>query len=120
MKVWCLSILARCQVTTPSVVVSLHSGRYRGVHFEQTWTCGLLGQWLTNRAPTGKEVASGRLLLEQFLAMYPEATPVAVGRVSQGLLGQMGIAAPAVRHPSMGGASQFREQFAVLAGRPAQ
>lgn len=73
------------------------------------------GQWLTNRAPTGKEVASGRPLLEQFLAMYPEATPVAVGRVSQGLLGQMGIAAPAVRHPSMGGASQFREQFAGLA-----
>ena len=75
------------------------------------------GQWLTNRAPTGKEVAGGRPLLEQFLEMYPEATPVAVGRVSQGLLGQMGVTAPAVRHPSMGGASQFREQFAALAGQ---
>jgi len=73
------------------------------------------GDWLTNRKPTRSEVASGRALLEQFIAMYDQASVVAVGRVSQGLLGELGIQAPDVRHPSMGGASKFREEFAELA-----
>jgi uracil-DNA glycosylase len=74
------------------------------------------GEWLTNRTPTRAEVASGRALLEQFVAMYDQASVVAVGRVSQGLLGELGIQAQAVRHPSMGGAAQFRAQFAAIAG----
>jgi uracil-DNA glycosylase len=74
------------------------------------------GAWLTNRAPTRAEVASGRALLEQFVALYAQAAVVAVGRVSQGLLGELGIHAQDVRHPSMGGATKFREQFAAIAG----
>ena len=73
------------------------------------------GEPLSNRAPTRGEVASGRALLEQFRDVFADAEVVAVGKVAQGLLTELSIEARSVRHPSMGGAAQFREQFAVIA-----
>lgn len=74
-----------------------------------------VGEPLSNRTPTRGEVDSGRALLEQFRDVFADAQVVAVGRVAQGLLAELGIDARGVRHPSMGGASQFKEQFAALA-----
>ena len=75
------------------------------------------GLWLTNRKPTPQELQLGRPLLEQFLAMFPGAKTVAIGRVSEEILGDMGInVAAQVRHPANGGAKLFREGVAGLLG----
>lgn len=67
------------------------------------------GAWLTNRKPTAVELRAGRPLLEQFLSMFPGAKTVAIGRVSQDILGDMGVkVAGQVRHPAYGGAEEFR------------
>lgn len=71
--------------------------------------------WLTNRKPTPQELKVGRPLLEQFLDMFPGARTVAIGRVSEGILTDMGIQVAAqVRHPANGGANAFRDGVASL------
>lgn len=71
--------------------------------------------WLTNRKPTSQELKLGRPLLEQFLDMFPGARTVAIGRVSEEILGDMGITVAAqVRHPANGGATEFREGVGQL------
>ena len=73
------------------------------------------GAWLTNRKPTPLELKLGRPLLEQFLDMFPCARTVAIGRVSEDILADMGIQVAAqVRHPANGGATAFREGVARL------
>lgn len=73
------------------------------------------GAWLTNRKPTKQELALGRPLLERFLGMFPGARTVAVGRVSEELLADIGVKVSAqVRHPAFGGATEFREGVAKL------
>lgn len=69
---------------------------------------------LSNRTPAPSEVASYRHVLPQMLALFPEARPVAVGRVAQRLLTELGVTAPAVRHPANGGARLFRDQVRTL------
>ncbi|MDR2215840.1 MAG: uracil-DNA glycosylase [Nevskiaceae bacterium] len=65
----------------------------------------------TNRTPTPAERAAGLPLLSAALALFPEAQVLAVGRQAQFALEQLGVAATALRHPSMGGATQFRQQL---------
>jgi hypothetical protein len=73
------------------------------------------GDWLTNRKPTPQELKFGRPLLEQFLDMFPGARMVAIGRVSEDILGDMGIQVAAqVRHPANGGANAFRDGVSRL------
>ena len=68
---------------------------------------------LSNRPPTPAERAAGlgvlRYLLEHLL---PAAQPVAVGRVAQAALAELGYhAVPCLRHPAHGGARLFAEGF---------
>lgn len=74
--------------------------------------------WLTNRKPTPAELRLGTPLLEQFLAMFPNAKTIAVGNVSEGVLGGLGVnIAGKVRHPANGGAAKFRQGVAELLRR---
>lgn len=71
--------------------------------------------WLTNRKPTPAELRLGKPLLELFLAMFPNAKTIAVGDVSEGVLGNLGVTIEGkVRHPAYGGATEFREEVAEL------
>lgn len=68
------------------------------------------GSPLSNRTPTDQDLAYGLIFLEQFLALYPGARVVAVGKkalINLQFLGHKEVAC--VRHPSMGGARAFRE-----------
>lgn len=73
---------------------------------------------LSNRTPSEKELAAGRPLLEQLLALYPQAALVAVGRKAAGSLRKLGLTPDAeLRHPAMGGATEFRAGLLDLAAR---
>lgn len=73
------------------------------------------GAWLTNRKPTPAELRLGKPLLEQFLAMFPNAKTIAVGDVSERVLGTLGVTITGkVRHPANGGTAKFREGVAEL------
>jgi hypothetical protein len=72
------------------------------------------GEPLSNRRPTRPEVEAGLDLLPSFLACFPDATPVAIGRIAEEGLGRIGITARYVRHPSMGGKKAFLEGVAGL------
>ncbi len=72
------------------------------------------GQPLTNRAPSATELQSTKELLQHFLGLFPQGQVVAVGRVAQKTLAGLGVAAPCVRHPAMGGATQFRQEVQAL------
>jgi hypothetical protein len=66
--------------------------------------------WLTNRKPSAAELDDARYLLEMFLELFPEVSVVPVGRVSEAILGTLGVACAAyVRHPANGGASAFTQ-----------
>ncbi|MBL8481912.1 MAG: uracil-DNA glycosylase [Rhodocyclaceae bacterium] len=73
------------------------------------------GQVLSNRTPTRAETRALQPLLEDFLALFPGRPVLALGRVCQGSLAAMGVQAAPARHPSYGGAPEFRA--AVLALR---
>lgn len=72
------------------------------------------GDTLTNRAPAREELAAAAHVLPQMIELLPGAQVLAVGRVAEGALARLGVAAPAVRHPAMGGADRFREQMKPL------
>lgn len=67
----------------------------------------------TNRAPSPSELLIGQKALHIFLGGFsPSARIVAVGRKAEKTLKQMpGIRFRAIRHPSQGGASEFRRQL---------
>lgn len=67
------------------------------------------GTPMSNRAPTRHELAGGKSVLMSVLDHFKGARIVAVGQVSAKLLVKLGHPAHAlVRHPSMGGARDFR------------
>jgi hypothetical protein len=66
---------------------------------------------MTNRTPTAHEVAILSPLLYDFLALFSQIKVVALGKIAHTALTRMGIESTAVRHPSMGGANQFRQQL---------
>lgn len=67
------------------------------------------GTFRANRRPTSAEIRGGMPFLEEVLA---GRVPIAVGRVAQSVLG-----GPYVRHPSHGGAAEFRAGL-LLSIRP--
>jgi len=76
------------------------------------------GDPYSNRAPTRDELESGRDVLDAVLAAFAGAKVVAVGKVAERTLRGLGREADAtVRHPSMGGANEFRAGLAALAAR---
>jgi uracil-DNA glycosylase len=75
------------------------------------------GNLLSNRAPTRSELGQGLPILRGFLKFYPGVPIVPVGKVAERTLASLGVATlPALRHPAMGGANQFRSGIAELAG----
>mgnify|MGYP001549417499 CR=1 FL=1 len=68
-------------------------------------------QPLSNRTPTPAERALGLTVLEGLLAQFPDAQLFAVGRHAELSLREIGQRATALRHPSMGGASRFRQSL---------
>ncbi len=69
---------------------------------------------LSNRTPERSLVAANLHVLERLLAETPGARVLAVGRTAQGALAEVGVDAPALRHPAHGGAAIFREQLHIL------
>lgn len=61
---------------------------------------------LSNRPP-GADVKDGLGALQCLLALFPEAQPVAVGRVAERALAAIGHEATYIRHPSRGGKCKF-------------
>ena len=67
----------------------------------------------SNRRPTRTEQSASKRHLESFLALYPGARRIAVGNVSQDLFSDYDDVY-SVRHPSNGGAREFRAGMAKL------
>lgn len=67
------------------------------------------GDPLSNRAPRKEEVALGKEFLRELLAIFKTTEIIAVGRVAEKCLADMGHVAHPVRHPSHGGAVLFAE-----------
>lgn len=65
------------------------------------------GQRHSNRTPTRTERQTGVPVLQALLALFPRAQVLAVGRNAEASLAELGMPAPALRHPSMGGAALF-------------
>jgi len=66
---------------------------------------------LSNRTPERSLVAANLHVLERLLAETAGAQVLAVGRTAQGALAEIGVEAPALRHPAHGGAETFRQQL---------
>lgn len=73
------------------------------------------GERLSNRTPSREEKEFGAPILHSLVAALAGVKVVAIGNVAGGTLKDMGIDAPVIRHPSMGGANVFREGIAKLA-----
>lgn len=69
---------------------------------------------LTNRTPSSQELELGWIYAQQLLQLLPELEIVAIGRNAARTLAAYGVDCHEVRHPSMGGAQQFKEQVAEL------
>lgn len=79
------------------------------------WHPHLPGEPHSNRTPARDELLIGAVVLERVVNHFRDANVVAVGRVSQNILTSAGIKhVGAVRHPSMGGASEFRRGMETL------
>lgn len=66
---------------------------------------------LSNRRPSLKESTAGLEVLQDFMKMFPKVELIAVGKVAEHCLGELGVKTECVRHPAMGGANQFRAQM---------
>ncbi len=74
------------------------------------------GEPYSNRAPARAELQSGIPVLRAVLSHFSGVPIVPIGRVAESTLKLMGVEArPALRHPSMGGASQFRAGLTEIA-----
>ncbi len=72
----------------------------------------------SNRTPSRMERQAGVSVAHGLLRLFPGARVFAVGRNAESSLAELGIPAPCLRHPSMGGATTFARQLqaAVRAG----
>ncbi len=61
----------------------------------------------SNRRPRKPELALGRAFLQRILDLYQPSQYLAVGRVAQGVLADLGVEAVAIRHPAQGGKNDF-------------
>ena len=65
---------------------------------------------LTNRKPTKEEIQANKKILKKIISLFPNAKIISVGNVSDKSLKDLGITnIKKVRHPSYGGAKDFRE-----------
>lgn len=62
----------------------------------------------SNRTPSPAERRAGLPVLEALLAALPDVRCFAVGRNAEASLAEVGVEARPLRHPSMGGATAFR------------
>lgn len=69
------------------------------------------GKELSNRAPSRDEIILGTQLLADLIAIIKPERVIAVGNVAEKCLTGLGFTVAKVRHPSHGGATQFREQL---------
>ena len=69
---------------------------------------------LTNRTPTPKELDAARPYLEQFIALFPRCSIIAIGQKCAVSMEAMEIDCHVVRHPANGGATAFREQTLAI------
>lgn len=68
----------------------------------------------SNRTPRPAEIDHGAAALDMLLMHFPVARVVAVGKKAEGLLSAAGVREfVSVRHPSMGGATDFATQLGV-------
>lgn len=73
------------------------------------------GEPMSNRAPTKAEIQANRDILSMVVAYFKGARLVAVGKVAEAALRSLGHAPEAcLRHPSMGGANEFRAGLSGL------
>lgn len=72
---------------------------------------------LSNRAPERTLLTVNLHVLERLLDAVAGARLAAVGRTAAAALATLGVEAPAVRHPSHGGATLFRAQVKELLAR---
>lgn len=73
------------------------------------------GNPLSNRTPTRAELEAGRQVLRAVLNHFPNVPIVPVGRIAAKTLSALDIPAlEPVRHPSMGGAFEFRRGLDAL------
>jgi uracil-DNA glycosylase len=72
------------------------------------------GTLQSNRTPTRAERALGLPVLEALLKAFPSAAVAAVGRQAEQSLAECGRRAFPLRHPSMGGATAFRQGLRQL------
>ena len=75
------------------------------------------GQLLTNRTPSNEELDVGIEYAKQLLELVPNMQIIAIGGKAASTLERYGIKAEAVRHPSMGGANEFRAAVAKIFGK---
>ena len=66
---------------------------------------------LSNRTPTNNELIEGAPVLEALLQAFDFKKIIALGNKADACLRTIGIKTEKVRHPAMGGAKLFREQF---------
>jgi uracil-DNA glycosylase len=66
---------------------------------------------LSNRTPTPREVHDGAPILAMVIEQFRGADVIAVGQIAFRMLQALGIGCTLVRHPSMGGARQFKDQL---------
>lgn len=69
---------------------------------------------LTNRTPTKDELDVGYSYLQMLLALLPKLRIIAIGRKSAETLARYGLSCDEVRHPSMGGATAFKNAVSKL------
>lgn len=73
------------------------------------------GEPMSNRAPTRAELLANKTILEMVLGLFMGARVVPVGNVAAEALKACGVPyARKLRHPSMGGANEFRAGLAEL------
>lgn len=76
------------------------------------------GNSMSNRAPTQVELREGSHVLRSVIELFPGAQVIAVGNVAELALSRLDVKTHGkVRHPSMGGATMFRDQLAALCGK---
>ncbi|MDD9304752.1 MAG: uracil-DNA glycosylase [Desulfobacter sp.] len=66
---------------------------------------------LSNRTPGRSEIKEGAPVLKALLQAFNFNKIIALGNKADSILTMIGISAVKVRHPAMGGAELFREQF---------
>jgi len=69
---------------------------------------------LSNRMPNKSEQFSGRPALKAFLELFACEQIVALGKIADAQLKQLGLNAHCVRHPASGGAKLFRQEIAKI------